>query len=99
MNDTNISPFKALSVLLQALLAASLPAQEASRTDAQGYYRFPAIHGDTVVFTAEGDLWRVGVQGGTAQRLTSHLGTELHAAFSPDGKTLAFSAEYEGPTE
>ncbi|MCX6925790.1 MAG: PDZ domain-containing protein, partial [Verrucomicrobia bacterium] len=65
----------------------------------QGFYRFPAIHGDTVVFTAEGDLWRVPVSGGVAQRLTSHLGTESHAAFSPDGKLLAFSAEYEGPTE
>jgi tricorn protease len=62
----------------------------------QGYYRFPAIHGDTIVFTAEGDLWRVSIRGGMAQRLTSHLGTESHAAFSPDGKLLAFSAEYEG---
>jgi tricorn protease len=65
----------------------------------QGYYRFPAIYSETVVFTAEGDLWRVGIQGGLAQRLTSNPGAESHAAFSPDGKTLAFSAQYEGPTE
>jgi len=65
----------------------------------RGYYRDPAIHGDTIVFTAEGDLWRVGIKGGVAQRITSHLGTESRAAISPDGKTLAFSAEYEGPTE
>jgi len=64
-----------------------------------GYYRFPSIHGDTIVFTAEGDLWRVGITGGVAQRLTSHPAQETHAAFSPDGKTLAFSAEYEGPVE
>ena len=64
-----------------------------------GYYRFPAIHGDTVVFTAEGDLWRVGIQGGVAQRLTSHPGEESQAAISPDGRTIAFSAEYEGPQE
>ena len=64
-----------------------------------GYYRFPALRGDTVVFTAEGDLWRVGAQGGVAQRLTSHPGQETHAAISPDGRTVAFSAEYEGPTE
>ncbi len=64
-----------------------------------GYYRFPTIHGDLIVFTAEGDLWQVGVKGGIAHRLTSHPGEETHAAFSPDGKTLAFSAEYEGPTE
>jgi tricorn protease len=65
----------------------------------QGYHRFPALHGDTVVFTSEGDLWRVGTSGGVAQRITSHPGTESHAAVSPDGTTLAFTAEYEGPRE
>ncbi len=64
-----------------------------------GYYRFPAIHGDLVIFTAEGDLWTAGVQGGAAHRLTSHPGMEAHAAISPDGRTVAFSAEYEGLTE
>jgi tricorn protease len=64
-----------------------------------GYYRFPALHQDVVVFTAEGDLWRVGIHGGVAQRLTSHPGLEFHAAISPDGKMVAFSAEYEGPGE
>ena len=71
----------------------------ASADSPKGYYRYPAIHGDTVVFTAEGDLWRVSAKGGVAQRLTTHPGTESHAAISPDGTTLAFSAEYEGPTE
>jgi tricorn protease len=64
-----------------------------------GYYRFPTIAGDTVIFTAEGDLWRVPISGGTAQRITSHPGEESRAAISPDGQTLAFSATYEGPTE
>ncbi|MEZ4730630.1 MAG: S41 family peptidase [Caldilineaceae bacterium] len=64
-----------------------------------GYYRFPALHGDTIVFTAEGDLWKVCLCGGLAQRLTTHHGVESRAAISPDGKWVAFSAEYEGPTE
>jgi tricorn protease len=64
-----------------------------------GYYRFPALHDTTLVFTAEGDLWVVGIHGGTAKRITSHLGQETNAAISPDGATLAFSGQYEGPTE
>ena len=64
-----------------------------------GYYRTPAIHGNTVVFTAEGDLWRVSAQGGSAQRLTSHPSTETYPAISPDGKRVAFTAAYEGPNE
>lgn len=64
-----------------------------------GYYRFPAVHDDTVVFTAEGDLWRVPLRGGLARRLTTHPGMESHAAISPDGKTVAFAATYEGPRE
>jgi tricorn protease len=64
-----------------------------------GYYRYPAIHGDTIIFTAEGDLWSVGTKGGTARRLTSNPGKEFQAAISPDGQTVAFSAEYEGPVD
>jgi len=85
-------------LLLLSLIAVQLRADD-TNTGTQGYYRFPTIYGDIVVFTAEGDLWRVNVQGGIAQRLTSHPGTEFHAAFSPDGKTLAFSGQYEGSTE
>jgi tricorn protease len=78
---------------LALLLAAADP------SGAVGYYRFPAIHGDTIVFAAEGDLWQVGRSGGVASRLTSHPADESYPAISPDGATLAFAAAYEGPTE
>lgn len=81
-----------------ALLLLILPALIAAGPS-RGYYRFPAIHENTVVFTAEGDLWKVGLQGGAATRLTTHLGEESHAAISPDGNTIAFTAEYEGAKE
>lgn len=66
---------------------------------AEGWYRDPALHGDTVVFTAEGDLWKVDVGGGLAQRLTTHPAEESQAALSPDGGTVAFVASYEGAPE
>lgn len=88
-------------VFISSLLvcAGAFAAEEPDAGPTRGYYRFPAIHKDVIVFTSEGDLWRVGIRGGVAQRLTSHPGIEALAAISADGKTLAFSAEYEGPTE
>jgi tricorn protease len=74
-------------------------AGQVSAAGRNGYYRYPAIHGDTIVFTSEGDLWSVDAAGGTARRLTSHSGMETNPAISPDGQTVAFSAQYEGPTE
>jgi tricorn protease len=86
----------ALWAIILGLAWIVLPGFSAGRN---GYYRFPAIHGDTVVFTSEGDLWSVDIKGGTAVRLTTHLGLETNPAISPDGTTIAFSAQYEGPTE
>ncbi len=89
------------SVLLAAtglLCAVPMKAANPENTHA-GYYRYPAIHGDIIIFTAEGDLWSVGVKGGAARRLTSNPGMEIYPAISPDGRTVAFSAQYEGPTD
>lgn len=59
------------------------------------FMQHPAIHGDRIVFTYEGDLWLVGSQGGTATRLTSHPGVEYAARFSPDGRQIAFTGNYD----
>ena len=67
--------------------------------EAQGYYRFPTLHENTIVFVAEGDLWSVSADGGIARRLTTHPSEETHPVLSPDGATVAFAARYEGPTE
>ncbi|UCC71473.1 MAG: PD40 domain-containing protein [Gemmatimonadota bacterium] len=64
-----------------------------------GYYRYPALHGDTIVFAAEGDLWKVSAAGGVARRLTTHHSEEDDPVISPNGRTLAFTARYEGPAE
>lgn len=65
----------------------------------EGYYNYPTAHNNTLVFSAEGDLWTVPITGGLAQRLTTHAEEELFPKISPDGKTIAFTASYEGPSE
>ena len=58
--------------------------------------RFPDIHGNQVVFSYGGDLWTASAAGGSATRLTAHPGLELFAKFSPDGKWIAFTGQYDG---
>jgi len=77
------------------LVAASLTSLSAA-AQTQGYYRHPDIHGETIVFSAEGDLWIAPSTGGTATRLTTHDGQESFPTFSPDGSKIAFRAAYEG---
>ena len=94
---------RVLRLSFAALLFAARPSAPLLSAQAPsahpGFLRDPALHGTTLLFTAEGDLWSVPVTGGTAHRLTSATGTERHATVSPDGSTVAFSADYEGPTE
>ncbi|MCP4909200.1 MAG: protease [Bacteroidetes bacterium] len=62
--------------------------------------RFPAVHGQNVVFTYAGDLYSVPLKGGVARKLTSDVnGYEMFAHFSPDGKNIAFTGQYDGNTE
>lgn len=58
--------------------------------------RFPDVFGERVVFTYGGDLWTTSTSGGTATRLTAHPGVETYAKFSPDGKWIAFTGQYDG---
>ncbi len=64
-----------------------------------GYYRFPTIAGDTIVFTSDDDLWRVPVSGGVPRRLTAGAGECTHGHLSPDGAWIAYTGREEGPAE
>jgi tricorn protease len=75
--------------LLFFLAAATLHAQS-------GMLRYPDIRADRVLFSYAGDVWSVPATGGDAVRLTSHAGYESLPKFSPDGRWIAFNAEYEG---
>jgi tricorn protease len=57
---------------------------------------FPDIYKDKIAFVYGGDLWLTSSAGGTARRITSYPGRELFPKFSPDGKWLAFTGQYDG---
>ena len=61
--------------------------------------RFPAVHGNQVVFSYAGDLYTVPRSGGAARKITSHPGYETFPRFSHDGKQIAFTGQYDGNTE
>jgi tricorn protease len=58
--------------------------------------KFPDIFENIIVFQYGGDLWLVSTEGGVARRITTSPGVETWPKFSPDGKWIAFSADYDG---
>lgn len=96
MNRTRLLLLVALALVATSLALYSAPETQTNATDPQGFFRFPDIHGDKIVFTSEGDLWVVSTEGGSAERLTTAVGEERFAKFSPDGKWIAFTGEYDG---
>ena len=83
-----------LGVLMGAAFAFMTAKGEEARL-----LRFPTTNGTDIVFTYAGDLYKVSMNGGEAKRLTSHVGYEMFPRFSPDGKTIAFTGQYDGNTE
>ncbi|MBR5193439.1 MAG: PD40 domain-containing protein [Bacteroidaceae bacterium] len=84
------------NLLISLLLAGATSAIQA---DEARLLRFPATNGKEIVFSYAGDLYKAPLAGGEAQRLTSHIGYEMFARFSPDGKSIAFTGEYDGNRE
>lgn len=98
-NHNTNHPMKRTTTAAAALLAALLAAPGAA--GAQGLadarlLRYPNTNGEQIVFVYAGDIWTVPAQGGDARQLTTHPGMELFPRISPDGKWIAFSAEYNG---
>jgi tricorn protease len=85
---------KITSILLLLFVFSFLNAQDEARL-----LRFPTIQGDQIVFSYAGSLYTVGSSGGTARKLTGHDGYEMFPRFSPDGKHIAFTGQYDGNTE
>ena len=77
------------------LIAAALTAGAIDTVDTRMLTQ-PAISAEHIAFVYANDLWVAGLDGKNPRRLTSDLGFEGNPVFSPDGKLLAFSAQYEG---
>jgi tricorn protease len=83
------------SMIVASVIACTCLAT-AQETQEGRLLRFPDIYKDKIAFMYAGDLWLASSSGGTARRITSHPGRELFPKFSPDGKWLAFTGQYDG---
>lgn len=61
-----------------------------------GLLRMPAVSDKQIAFVYAGDIWVAPKEGGTAIRLSSPRGEESWPRFSPDGREIAFTGNYEG---
>jgi len=78
-----------------AALVAATAASASAQIDAR-LMRYPDVSATQIAFTYANDLWIVPKTGGVAQRLSTPKGEEAFARFSPDGRQLAFTANYDG---
>jgi tricorn protease len=80
-------------------LALAISVLSAPPTDGEKGTRLlhePDVSAERIVFAYAGDLWTSALTGGEARRLTAHAGDESSPKFSPDGKWIAFTGEYDG---
>ncbi len=87
------TPALALITLILALLPSP------AHTQGTRFLRQPDVSATHIVFTHANDLWKVARDGGDAVRLTSSEGAETDASFSPDGRWIAFTGQYDGNTD
>ncbi|NIM10792.1 MAG: protease [Candidatus Aminicenantes bacterium] len=94
-----------MKIILYAFLTLFFTAFLMAKTETR-LLRFPAVHENQVVFTYAGDLYTVDIHDNSknqaaqvARKLTHHKGFEMFPRFSPDGKHIAFTAQYDGNTE
>ncbi|HRB12188.1 MAG TPA: protease, partial [Vicinamibacteria bacterium] len=84
------------SILVTTLLSLTALQAGAQSAGSTRLLRQPTVSATHIAFTYANNLWTVERAGGLARRLTSFQGQTVNPRFSPDGKWIAFSAEYAG---
>ena len=59
----------------------------------QGYYLYPDIEGEEIIFVSDDDVWKSDLDGSNPRRMTSGFGNITNPRFSPDGKWIAFRGQ------
>ena len=85
----------ALALIVSAVMLTDTAVAADGRGEPIRLMRRPDIHGGTIVFAWQGDLWSVPAEGGLARRLTVHVGIEDHPKFSPDGTMIAITGRLQ----
>ena len=81
------------------ILALATPALAIDIKDTRMLSSQPAVSANNIAFVYAEDLWVAGIDGSQPRRLTVDEGVESNPKFSPDGKFIAFSAQYDGNTD
>jgi tricorn protease len=88
-----------LALACAAAIALPAAAQPSDNGGPARLLRQPTISASQIAFMYGNDIWIVGREGGEARRVTSFAGQETNPQFSPDGRWLAFTAQYAGNTD
>src|ERR1700716_2584603 len=83
-------------IVVGLAIAFATCAAQAAESPGRTLMRYPTLYGNTVVFVAHDNLWSVPRAGGAAARLTADEGRDMMPRFSPDGRWIAFTGEYQG---
>jgi tricorn protease len=96
------SPYS-LGMMILAVLAlvafAGVPSFAAVDTVDTKFLANPAVSAERIAFVYANDLWTADLEGRDVRRLTSGVGVEANPSFSPDGRLIAFSGQYDGNTD
>jgi tricorn protease len=87
---------KSIIFSIAGLLISILGTSQLVNAQGTRLLRNPSISAENIAFAYAGDIWLANLDGSNVKRITAFDGVESNPRFSPDGKTIAFTGEYDG---